>query len=111
MTTYKAPVRDIDFVINDVLDYQAHYAQIPGGEEATPDMIDAIIGEAAKFSEEVLAPLNQSGDEHGCVAQQTATVSSGALHTHYATMQALGVRWQRPVRAAGHALGATTPTL
>ena len=67
MTTYKAPVRDIDFVINDVLDYQAHYAQIPGGEEATPDMIDAIIGEAAKFSEEVLAPLNQSGDEHGCV--------------------------------------------
>ena len=66
MTTYKAPVRDIQFVINELLDYQAHYAQVPGGEEATPDMVDAIISEAAKFAEEVLAPLNQVGDEHGC---------------------------------------------
>ena len=66
MTTYKAPVRDINFVINELLDYQKHYTQVPGGEEATPDMVDAIIGEAAKFAEEVLAPLNQPGDEHGC---------------------------------------------
>lgn len=65
MIQYKAPLRDINFLINDVFDYQAHYKNIPGGEEATPEMVDAIIGEAARFSEEVLSPLYQVGDE-GC---------------------------------------------
>ncbi|TNC92944.1 acyl-CoA dehydrogenase C-terminal domain-containing protein [Thalassolituus sp.] len=65
MIQYKAPLRDINFLINDVFDYQKHYQNIPGGEEATPDMVDAIIGEAARFSEEVLSPLYQVGDE-GC---------------------------------------------
>jgi alkylation response protein AidB-like acyl-CoA dehydrogenase len=66
MTTFKAPLRDIDFVINEVLDYQAHYKTLPCGAEATPDMVEAITAEAAKFAEEVLAPLNQTGDEAGC---------------------------------------------
>jgi alkylation response protein AidB-like acyl-CoA dehydrogenase len=66
MTVYKAPVRDIDFVINELLDFNAHYLTIPSGAEATPDMIEAITVEAAKFAEEVLAPLNQSGDDIGC---------------------------------------------
>jgi alkylation response protein AidB-like acyl-CoA dehydrogenase len=66
MTVYKAPVRDIDFVINELLDFNAHYLTIPSGAEATPDMIEAITVEAAKFAEEVLAPLNQSGDDQGC---------------------------------------------
>ncbi|MBD2858221.1 acyl-CoA dehydrogenase C-terminal domain-containing protein [Spongiibacter sp. KMU-158] len=66
MTTFKAPLRDIDFVLNDVLDYQAHYKTIPCGEEATPDMVEAIISEAGKFAEEVLSPLNQVGDQQGC---------------------------------------------
>ncbi|MEX1665466.1 acyl-CoA dehydrogenase C-terminal domain-containing protein [Zhongshania arctica] len=66
MTVYKAPVRDINFVINELLDFNAHYQTIPSGAEATPDMIEAITAEAAKFAEEVLAPLNQSGDDQGC---------------------------------------------
>lgn len=66
MISYKAPVKDIQFLINDVFDFQSHYKQIPGGEEATPEMVDAILSEAARFSEEVLSPLYQSGDE-GCV--------------------------------------------
>jgi len=65
MIQYKAPLRDIQFLLNDVFDYQTHYKNIPGGDEATPDMVDAIIGEAARFSEEVLSPLYQVGDE-GC---------------------------------------------
>ena len=65
MIQFKAPLRDINFLINDVFDYQSHYKNIPGGDEATPDMVDAIIGEAARFSEEVLSPLYQVGDE-GC---------------------------------------------
>jgi len=66
MPTYKAPLRDIDFVINEVLDTEKVYASLPGYEEATPDLMSAIIEEGAKFAENVLSPLNQSGDEEGC---------------------------------------------
>jgi len=66
MPTYKAPLRDMRFLMNEVLDYPKHYANLPGGEEATPDLVDAILEEAAKYCEQVLAPLNQTGDEEGC---------------------------------------------
>ncbi|UZE97093.1 acyl-CoA dehydrogenase C-terminal domain-containing protein [Alkalimarinus alittae] len=66
MPEYKAPLRDINFVMKELLDSETHYASFPGGEEATPEMVEAIIGEGAKFCEEVIAPLNQSGDEEGC---------------------------------------------
>jgi hypothetical protein len=58
MPTYKAPLRDMHFLINEVLDYPAHYATLSNGGEATPDMVTAILEGAATFSEEVLAPLN-----------------------------------------------------
>ena len=66
MTTYKAPIKDMQFVMNEVLDYQQHYRVLPCGEDASPDMVDAILLECAKFCEEILAPLNQVGDEIGC---------------------------------------------
>jgi alkylation response protein AidB-like acyl-CoA dehydrogenase len=66
MPEYKAPLRDIQFVLNDVLDAEAHYASLPGCEEATPDMVSAILEEGAKFAERVLSPLNQVGDQQGC---------------------------------------------
>ena len=66
MIQFKAPLQDINFLINDVFDFQSHYKDIPGGDEATPDMVDAILGEAARFSEEVLSPLYQVGDKEGC---------------------------------------------
>jgi hypothetical protein len=66
MPEYKAPLRDIRFVIDEVLDSGAVYQSLPGYEEATPDLMAAIIEEGAKFAEGVLSPLNQSGDEEGC---------------------------------------------
>jgi len=66
MPQYKAPLRDIKFVMSELLDSETHYANLPGGEEATPDMVDAIIQEGAKFCEQVLSPLNQTGDQEGC---------------------------------------------
>ncbi|MEQ8314806.1 MAG: acyl-CoA dehydrogenase C-terminal domain-containing protein [Gammaproteobacteria bacterium] len=65
MPEYRAPVRDIQFALYDVLDAEQHYERI-GAEEASRDLIDAIIAEGGKFAEEVLAPLFQSGDEEGC---------------------------------------------
>ncbi|MBL3555015.1 MULTISPECIES: acyl-CoA dehydrogenase C-terminal domain-containing protein [Marinobacter] len=66
MPEYKAPLRDIKFVMTELLDSEQHYANLEGAEDATPDMVDAIIGEGAKFCEQVLSPLNQVGDNEGC---------------------------------------------
>ncbi|MDI9244893.1 acyl-CoA dehydrogenase C-terminal domain-containing protein [Marinobacter sp. CHS3-4] len=66
MPEYKAPLRDIKFVMSELLDSEQHYANLKGGEDATPDMVDAIIAEGAKFCEQVLSPLNRVGDQEGC---------------------------------------------
>ncbi|MCR8913610.1 acyl-CoA dehydrogenase [Marinobacter panjinensis] len=75
MPEYKAPLRDIKFVMTELLDSEQHYANLEGAEDATPDMVDAIIGEGAKFCEQVLSPLNQVGDTEGC------TWSEGGVKT------------------------------
>ena len=66
MPTYKAPLRDMNFLINEVLNFPSHYARLSSGGDATPDMVEAILHGAAKLCEEVLAPLNLSGDSEGC---------------------------------------------
>ena len=66
MPEYKAPLRDMRFAMNELLNIEQHYATLPGGEEATPELIDAILEEGAKFAENELAPLNRSGDQEGC---------------------------------------------
>jgi alkylation response protein AidB-like acyl-CoA dehydrogenase len=74
MPVYKAPVEDTLFVLNDVLGLEK-YNNLPGFADATPDMIEAIAGEAAKLSEEVLFPLNLSGDQEGCVRHDDGSVT------------------------------------
>jgi len=77
MSNYKAPLADMRFVMFDVLKLDAQYARIEGGENATRDTVDAILDEAARFTEQVLAPLNAIGDEQGCVLDKaTATVTT-----------------------------------
>ncbi|MDG1944565.1 MAG: acyl-CoA dehydrogenase C-terminal domain-containing protein [Halioglobus sp.] len=66
MTDYKAPVRDMRFVINEVLESGKLYQTLPRFEEATEDLMNAILEEGARFAENVLAPLNRNGDEEGC---------------------------------------------
>ena len=65
MPTYKAPLRDISFVLNELLEL-SNYGNLPGFEEVTPELVDTIFEEGAKLVEEVIAPLNQSGDAEGC---------------------------------------------
>ncbi|KCW35989.1 acyl-CoA dehydrogenase, N-terminal domain protein [Acinetobacter baumannii 1032359] len=66
MPAYKAPLHDIRFLMNEVLDYPAHYKTLSNGESADPDTVDMILEGAADYCENVLSPLNQSGDEEGC---------------------------------------------
>ncbi|OUR62201.1 acyl-CoA dehydrogenase [Colwellia sp. 39_35_sub15_T18] len=66
MLSYKAPLTDIKFLMEDVFDYYGHFKKYPEFEEATPDLGDAIFQECAKFCENELLPLYQSGDKEGC---------------------------------------------
>ncbi|MEP1206505.1 MAG: acyl-CoA dehydrogenase C-terminal domain-containing protein [Rhizobiaceae bacterium] len=75
MTIYRAPVEDALFVLNDVLQVQK-YNNLPGFSDATPDMIEAILGEAGKLAEEVLHPLNEVGDREGCTWHEDHTVTT-----------------------------------
>ncbi|SDJ24141.1 hypothetical protein SAMN05216189_101477 [Pseudomonas delhiensis] len=65
MPEYKAPLRDVRFLIDEVFDFAGRY-QALGATDASPDMVSAILEEGARFCEQVLAPLNRSGDEEGC---------------------------------------------
>ena len=62
---YKAPVRDLTFVLNEVLEID-RYSNQPGFAEASPELVGQILEEGAKFAEEVIAPLNRTGDLEGC---------------------------------------------
>ncbi|MEH6549802.1 MAG: acyl-CoA dehydrogenase C-terminal domain-containing protein [Pseudomonadales bacterium] len=66
MPAYKAPLRDIQFVLKELLDSESHFASLPGQEDTTPDLVDAILDGGARFAEDVVAPLNLPGDEQGC---------------------------------------------
>jgi alkylation response protein AidB-like acyl-CoA dehydrogenase len=66
MTTYRAPLRDIQFLLRDVFHAQELFAGMPDTAEVTDDLITAILQEAGKIAEGLLAPINQSGDREGC---------------------------------------------
>jgi len=66
MPNYRAPLRDIQFVLRELLDSDSHYQSLQGCEAPSPDLLEAILDSGAKFAEQVVAPLNQSGDEEGC---------------------------------------------
>ena len=73
MPVYKAPARDTRFVLNEVLKLE-QYAHLPTFANAGPEMVDTIVEECGKFASEVLAPLNQSGDQQGCVRNPDGSV-------------------------------------
>jgi acyl-CoA dehydrogenase len=75
MPTYKAPVEDSLFLLNDVFHIE-RYNNLPGFAEATPDTVAAVLGEGGKFCEEVLAPLNRVGDEEGCKRHPDGSVTT-----------------------------------
>jgi len=75
MPTYKAPVDDVMFLLSDVF-HLDRYNNLPGFAEATPDLVEAVLAEAAKFSEQVLTPLNRVGDKEGCRRHDDGSVTT-----------------------------------
>jgi alkylation response protein AidB-like acyl-CoA dehydrogenase len=77
MTIYKAPLNDMRFALYDVLGADTVLGKLEGGEAHSRDLLDAVLEEAARFNEQVLAPLNASGDQEGChYDKATASVTT-----------------------------------
>ncbi len=75
MPTYKAPVDDARFLIGDVFHIE-RYSNLPGFADASPDVIAAILEEAAKYTEYILTPLNRVGDAEGCTRKPDGSVTT-----------------------------------
>ena len=75
MPIYKAPLEDVSFLLNDVFQID-RYDNLPGFSDASADVREAILGEAAKLSEEVLQPLNRVGDLEGCTRHDDGSVTT-----------------------------------
>ncbi|MFS0770926.1 acyl-CoA dehydrogenase C-terminal domain-containing protein [Sphingomonas sp. 1P08PE] len=75
MPQYTPPVRDTRFVLEHVVGLDRH-ANVDGFAVATPDTVDAVLEEGGRFVAEVLFPLNQVGDEHGCTRHDDGSVTT-----------------------------------
>ncbi len=63
---YAARERDADFLLNDVFDIQENWSQIPEYQDFSDDLVKAVVAEGGRLASQVLAPLNEVGDAHGC---------------------------------------------
>ncbi|CAN1502670.1 CaiA Acyl-CoA dehydrogenases [Rhabdaerophilaceae bacterium] len=75
MPSYRAPTDDVSFLLNDVFGIE-RYGNLPGFSDLSPDMLEAILSEGAKLCEEVLAPINLSGDREGCTRHADGRVTT-----------------------------------
>src|SRR6201987_1440195 len=82
MTTYRAPIRDMRFVINELAGLES-LAALPGYEEVTAELAQAVLEEAAKIAGEVLAPLNKSGDGQGAALRKDGVVAADGFAAAY----------------------------
>lgn len=82
MPTYSAPVQDIKFLLHDYFNFQ-QYNNMPAFAEATPDLLDAILDEAAKGAENIYQPLNLSGDQQGCRLEDGKVITPDGYRDAY----------------------------
>ena len=66
MSDYKAPLRDLQFNLFELFDYEAHYQSLSGYKDVSAELVTTILNEFDKFCSNILSPLNAVGDEEGC---------------------------------------------
>ena len=72
---YAAPVKDQTFLLRDVLKID-RYANLPGFADASMDLVAQVLEEGGRFAEEVIAPINRTGDREGCTRHEDGTVTA-----------------------------------
>ena len=85
MPSYKAPIRDLQFVFHELHQADETLSSLPGFDEVSPDLVDAILEEGAKVCEEVLQPINQSGDQEGCQFNDGVVTTPAGFKAAYQT--------------------------
>ena len=75
MGQYVAPIRDMQFLLHEFLNVSDELKQMPKFEDVDADIINQVLEEGAKFTQDVLFPLNHSGDREGCSFDAGSTVS------------------------------------
>lgn len=82
MPSYRAPLDNIRFLLDHVIGVD-QLAALPGHEDATPEMIHTVLAEGARFCEEVLAPINQTGDAEGCIYHEGSVTTPAGFREAY----------------------------
>lgn len=108
MPTYRAPVDDTLFLLNDVF-HLDRYGNLPGFADASPDVVEAVLREAGKFAEEVLTPLNRVGDKEGCkrAADGSVTTPKGFKEAFRQLVDGGWIGISAPAEFGGQGLPAT----
>lgn len=89
MSEYRAPLRDMRFVMEELCGLE-QISQLPGCEDATPDVVQAILEEGGKFATEVLSPLNRVGDQEGCRWEDGRVITPSGWKTAYQQFREAG---------------------
>jgi alkylation response protein AidB-like acyl-CoA dehydrogenase len=104
MSQYTAPLKDIAFVLKQVVGLP-DIRELPGCEDVTDDLVDAIFSEAAKFSSEVLAPLNRPGDQEGArISNGNVTTPKGFKDAYWKYVEGGWSGLEAPVEFGGQGL-------
>ena len=86
---YKSPVRDLTFVLTEVLDID-RYANQPGFQDVSSDLAQQVLEEAGRFADEVIAPINNPGDKEGCSFEGSVVTTPKGWKEAYARMVEAG---------------------
>ncbi len=86
MPSYTAPLRDMQFILHELLKMDRYQNVLSGFNEATPDTVKAILEGAAQLSQEVLQPLNKVGDREGCRLEKGKVTTPSGFKEAYAAV-------------------------
>ena len=105
MPIYKAPVEETLFLLDDVLHFE-RYGNLEGFADASRDVVEAVLNEAAKVAEEVLQPINMSGDREGCTRAPDGSVTTpkGFKEAYKAYAEGGWISLPMPVEYGGQGL-------